>query len=255
MIAPARSPFAASLSSLAYAVGTRVSDGQGDRIDEYSPTADSWTARTDNSSGQLTLSVLPTAGSLYQLRDVGFANSGQSAWEQAGDSWSTLTSPPGAVDLRACASATDGTDGYYFGGGGTNPSNAEADTSIYDVSGDSWSAGTDMPRKRMTGTAFSDGSSAFVMGGRGAAANETNDIYDFAGDSWSTGTDLPRDTTHDRLSAMAALKGGSGYVMGGTYNVFSTSSKHDAYSASGDSWSSLAAIPSGRNEGTGATAP
>ena len=246
---------AVSLAGLAYAIShTAFLAGAARLLDEFTPSANSWASKTTATAAfQRGMFTAAIGGKIYLGGVLGFSVPALQSWDQAGDSWASLTAHSGSYNLLGAAYATDGTDAYVFGGGST-PAD---DTLIYDVSGGSWSTGTDMPRNRANGVAFTNGTSAYVMGGTGGTDNETNDIYDFSGDSWSTGTDMPRDDSTDRLNMGGTLKGSSGYVMGGRYNGLTDnqSFRNDAYSTSGDSWSSLEDTPTTRSGGASATAP
>ncbi|MBI5481414.1 MAG: proprotein convertase P-domain-containing protein [Deltaproteobacteria bacterium] len=97
-------------------------------------------------------------------------------------------------------------DGKLYKIGGYDGS-ARAYVDIYDIAGNSWSTGTDLPAARYSLDCVVIGAKLYCAGGySGSAGTNTLYIYDIAGNSWSTGATLP-----------AARHGYAGVALGGKY--------------------------------------
>jgi hypothetical protein len=105
----------------------------------------------------------------------------------------------------------------YAGGklykiGGYNGTAAQAWLDIYDVAGNTWTAGADMPAALYYIDCEAISGKIYCAGGyTGSAGTDTLYIYDIAGNSWSTGATLPA----ARYNYASAQVGGKYYVLGG----------------------------------------
>lgn len=135
----------ASIGSAAYcAFGVRSPFVPGTALtdnDEYTPSGDSWSARTNGPSpARINSRACTIAGLMYCFAgnntiSATFADNDE--YDAGGDSWTSRTDLPAAVTQGGAAS-TSGGYGYYVGGGSTI-------IRRYDQGGDSWSSMTNMP--------------------------------------------------------------------------------------------------------------
>jgi N-acetylneuraminic acid mutarotase/uncharacterized coiled-coil protein SlyX len=113
-------------------------------------------------------------------------------------------------------------------------------TQIYDIAGDSWSTGTNIPVAVWEAKCFNFGDHMVVVGG------ESNDdsyedlvqIYNVTTDSWILGTPIPKGL----IAGAAVVSGGYGYYIGGE-NSTGTVSDVYRYSLASNSWSQMASLP------------
>lgn len=146
-------------------------------------------------------------------------------YNPAGDSWTTLTVIPAA--RWGMGSCYLGGKIYCFGGT-TDGATASSRLDIYDIAGNSWSAGTALPASLTTGVyqgqrACTDGTYIYVF------SNQNLERYDPGGNSWSAMTTNSLNTgTWQSL----ICTGGYIYVIGG-FNLNTTIPR---YSIAGNSW-------------------
>lgn len=110
-------------------------------------------------------------------------------YDPVADAWATMANAPYALDW------VDGSyvNGKFYVFGGFAGSSAFNYNMIYDVAGNSWSAGTAMPLARMCGgqVVYND-SLVYMLGGSTSTAPTNNvQIYNTFTNAWTTGTALP----------------------------------------------------------------
>jgi hypothetical protein len=126
------------------------------------------------------------------------------------DSWATMANMPYAVDWLD-ASYVNG-HFYVFGGYDGTPHNYNM---IYDVAGNVWSNGANMPIARMAGgqVVYND-SLIYMLGGyNGSGPSNDVQIYNVYTDGWTTGTALPQ----TNMMQGVAMTGDTIWLVGG-YN-------------------------------------
>ena len=113
-------------------------------------------------------------------------------------------------------------------------------TQIYDIAGNSWSYGADIPEPVYEAKSFTYGDCIFVVGGLSAVDNFENSvqIYNVTSDSWTVGANMPKG-----LKAGATVTvGGYGYYIGGE-NVSGLVADVYRYDIVHDSWTQKASLP------------
>jgi hypothetical protein len=118
-----------------------------------------------------------------------------------------------------------------------NPIVYSTKNEIYSISGNSWSAGTNLTTARYNAAICLVGDDIYVMGGTttGAAGSTKNEKYDVSGNSWSTLADLPSTPTATTVCT-SCTDGTNIYLCytDGTVRLY-------RYNVSVDSWTALTA--------------
>jgi N-acetylneuraminic acid mutarotase len=157
-------------------------------------------------------------------------------YDTVADAWSTLTPMPMALQGVRCVAS--GGNIYVFGGW-DSAGTPQARTDIYNIAGNSWSAGAAPPSGRSAYGLFQIGTNIYRVGGctnNACALSNTVDVYSIPGNSWTAGAVYPQTIAWE----MCAPIGSFGYCVGGT-NTASTASgkgyRYDPVGAPGGLWS------------------
>lgn len=155
------------------------------------------------------------------------------AYDPVGNSWTTLTNSGTGTNCQ------DGVflDGkLYFPGGYNRGSEAVSNAlAIYDIAGNSWSAGAAMPGARWASAVVKYNDKIYVHGGSdGTTPYNTMYEYDPVGNTWaSKASSLKTYYFH-----MAEVVNGKMYAIAGLANG-ADSNTIEVYDFAGDSWSDL----------------
>ena len=129
---------------------------------------------------------------------------------------------------------------------------------IYDISGDSWSDGTDLPIPAADPGSeyYNDGDTnkMFVFGGYGTLGptDRLSDVqlYYPDTDTWATSGDIPTSMTYEKAAPMAIRREGRIYVWGGTGGAGITE-KAEYYDISADTWTAISDLPANLTPSSG----
>jgi len=143
--------------------------------------------------------------------------------------------PAPRADLSA---AVSGGKLYAFGGYGTNPDDARAETYVYDPATNTWTQKASMPTPRWGMVAVAHQGKVYVFGGSGAG--NVHQVYDVATDTWVTKAPMPSDL---------AGQGLMGVLYGDRIHLFYRSA-HYEYDPSSDTYTAKAPVPTPRTWGT-----
>ena len=159
-----------------------------------------------------------------------------SAYNPSTGTWTALAPLPLAT-RGACGGI--GADGriYVFDG-------IADGTQIYNITTDSWSAGTPEPGVGhiWEGKSAINGDRAYIFGGELGAGTHWNFtlIYDMTTDSWSSGADMP----YGVKSGAVVADSENAYYFGGANVSGLATTNVSRYNFASDSWSRLAPLPS-----------
>ena len=159
-----------------------------------------------------------------------------SAYNPSTGTWTNLAPLPFAT-RGACGGI--GADGRIYIFDGTNDG-----TQIYNITTNSWSAGTPEPRigHIWEGKSAINGDRAYVFGGElgGAAYGNWTSIYNITTDSWSSGAVMPYGVKAGAVVADSE----NAYYFGGANLSGHATTNVSRYNFAADSWSRLAPLPS-----------
>ena len=219
----------------------------------YDISSDTWTfgtpaplpVRSEQSYGDST-----HGGFVYVIggRPVGLVGNRLERYDPASDTWTTLSPMPTA---RAGAAKAVIDNGIYVIGGRQTDSPCSGlplpTVERYDIDTDTWSARAPLPGPpRSDLAAVAHGGKIYVFGGCTSPIGFLNDVdvYDPVTDTWST---APADMPTARASLVAGKVGTSVYAMGG-YAGGGPLNTNEVYRIPKDSWSTAAAMITGRGE-------
>ncbi|MCP3980756.1 MAG: hypothetical protein GY716_15750 [bacterium] len=237
-------------SLFAYVFCSGSGGGQnGDETDEYSGALDSWTAKTDCTTG----SQKRTSGVVSNLieaygKDSGTPRNQHEQYARSGDSWTSGTVFPS--NIRHAFGASPGNSKIYIYGG------IESTTAIWtavlsnrehEPVGDTFSSKTALPTDtRAEHGGFVLGSKCYSVAGRtkknsGVDLDRT-DEYDPVGDSWTTRQAWPHGGTRNgpgctTIGTTAYGTGGEGNIQTASYQVDTWTSSLANHGAGGSSLS------------------
>lgn len=204
-----------------------------------------WTVATPMPLARSELSAAVADGRLYVAG--GIAQLGTSpafqVYEPATDRWRSLAPLPEPRHHFGLA-ALDGRI-YLTGGFHTLPFGADQahrDTWVYDIAGDQWSRGADLPAGRAAHAMVASGDRLYVVGGVGP---EPASIFahDRKLDSWRRlATTLP--TLREHLTAVAF--DGTLFVIGGRWRDQGNLTAVESYDPAANAWSKRADMPTAR---------
>ncbi len=159
-----------------------------------------------------------------------------SAYNPSTGTWTDLAPLPFAT-RGACGGI--GADGRIYIFDGTNDG-----TQIYNITTDSWSAGTPEPGigHIWEGKSAINGDRAYVFGGElgGGTHGNWTSIYNMTADSWSSGAVMPYGVTSGAVVADSE----NAYYFGGENESAPSTTNVSRYNFASDSWSVLAPLPS-----------
>lgn len=246
--------------------------------DEFTPSGDSWSSKTDlpaparRNGG---CSTIGSAGYIYgaigaltdcdeytpdtwasktnkvatreyirafTVSSAGYALMGSATVdcdEYVPDTWTAKTGAPSpGRDNMACSAI--GSAGYSMGGYASGSSNHNDE---YTPVGDSWASKTDVPAPTRYAWASSNiGTAIYTYGGyTNSTGVYLTDCDKYVVDTWTAKTDMPSPVRGDLAGATA---GSSGYIGGGFAASSTPVADCDEYTPSGDSWASKTNIVS-----------
>ena len=159
-----------------------------------------------------------------------------SAYNPSTGTWTNLAPLPIAT-RGACGGI--GSDGRIYVFDGTIDG-----TQMYNITTDSWSAGTPEPGvgNIWEGKSAINGDRAYVFGGElgGGTHGKWTSIYDMTTDSWSSGADMP----YGVKAGAVVADGENAYYFGGQNVSGLATTNVSRYNFASDSWSMLAPLPS-----------
>ncbi len=176
----------------------------------YDPENDVWQSEPPMPAARAAFAMVSHEGRLYA---VGGADEpgGVFIFDLEEREWSTLGAPD-AVRRRDAGVAL--VDGEIWFSGGISGRRALARVDIYNIAGQAWRAGPDLPEPRAGHAFVFDGARLLAIGGRGEDLRSTHDTV-FAiepgGTGWRTALALPS----ARTEAAAVSLNGKVYVIGG----------------------------------------
>ena len=245
VIATAREGLSAStISGKVYAYSGNDSGGDLKDCEEFDPSGDSWTGKTDSSfTHEVGTGITLGIKGYVWAGDTGGTDDDCEEFDAAGNSWAGTQA---TLSTRFIAAAAPiGTDtGYLFGGAGFLVTTEE-----YSVSGDSWSGKADMPapgRDRLVGMALGGKVYALTGNGTGVGSMADADEYDPVGNSWSSKTNAPT----ARAEASGFGSGTKGYVTGGNQPAVDRLTQE--YDSAADSWAGKGNMLNNHEEHAGA---
>jgi hypothetical protein len=164
-------------------------------------------------------------------------------FDPVANTWTPRANLPVALsNHEACAM-----NGKIYVPGGYNGTNTPSATLyIYDIAGNSWTAGAPVTAGLLWPTVVCNAAAnkLYVIGGYNLIAGVgTTYIYDAASNTWSTGASLPAGAT--RNGADGGLINGVIYMSGGADSAGAPSTTTYAYNIAGNSWTTVAPIPVG----------
>ena len=109
------------------------------------------------------------------------------------NSWSSGTPVLAVGHVWEAKSAMNGDKAYVFGGEISGVGSYVNQTSIYNITADTWSSGSDMPYGVKAGAVVADDENAYYFGGANVSGMATTNSsrYNFATDTWSMIAPLP----------------------------------------------------------------
>jgi hypothetical protein len=188
-------------------------------------------------------------GKLYAIKGYHFGDTSiNEAYDPSTNSWTILQNSP-VAESEFGATAV-GTRVYAIGGRTTGGSTV----SIYDTASGTWSFGAPMPTARRGAAAVAVGNTIYAIGGSAGTAPggfpqyAANEAYDTLSNTWRILAPLPS----PRSDAYAVAVSGKIYVIGGFSLSLSNSTSSflstiQAYDIAGNSWSTLAPMPTPRD--------
>jgi len=124
--------------------------------------------------------------------------------------------------------------------GGWNGVSVSNSVYIYDIAGNTWTAGTAMPTSRYCLTSQLYNGKIYCIGGYSTSYSNIVEIYDIAGNTWTAGTIMP--TARQELTSQIYI--GKIYCIGGVNG--SVSNKVEIYDIAGNTWTAGTAMPTAR---------
>ena len=124
--------------------------------------------------------------------------------------------------------------------GGWNGVSVSNSVYIYDIAGNTWTAGTAMPTSRYCLTSQLYNGKIYCIGGYSTSYSNIVEIYDIAGNTWTAGTIMP--TARQELTSQ--IYNGKIYCIGGVNG--SVSNKVEIYDIAGNTWTAGTAMPTAR---------
>jgi hypothetical protein len=178
-----------------YKIGDFFSGANGEQIERYDPTGDSWSTLTAApTSLEGTLPVAYLDGKIYVLPWALTGTPNVSAlyiYDVVGDSWDTGADHPG----DAWAAGLVAWNGKLYKVGGSDGSgSAVADLVEYDPDADTWTPLASMATARFFHATFVYDGQIYVFGGvaaGGLTELASGEVYDIESDTWSAETALP----------------------------------------------------------------
>ncbi len=228
----------------------------GDRMEAYSPQADSWQNKAALPARMHHTNAAVAGGKIYLLGYLkgNFVQDGRSyVYDPQQDSWSPISSLPS--DRARGASSVVVSEGLIYIVGGFRQGRAVSLVDVYDPAADSYRPLPPIPRVTDHAVATAYQSKIYLAGGRDTRiGNHTDrlDIYSIANGEWSLGAPMPT----SRGGAMGARLGGRFYVIGGEGNpqaAHGLFAQVEAYDFAEDKWYTLDEMMPARH-GTGAAA-
>ena len=160
-------------------------------------------------------------------------------------SWRTLASAPSAR-TEVAATALDGR--IYVAGGYRGDGATVATVEIFDIGGNQWVRGPDLPVPVNHAMAATVGGAVYVFGGYDGRNQAFAGAFRLEKDSWRSIAALPE----PRAAGTTAVVGGSVYLAGGIGAGGALAERMLVYDAGGDRWSTEAGPPTPREHLGGA---
>jgi len=186
---------------------------------------------------------------LYAIKGYNFGDTSiNQAYDPATNTWTILQNSP-VAESEFGATAL-GTRVYAIGG----RTNGGTTVNIYDTASNTWSFGAPMPTARRGAAAVAVGNTIYTIGGSAGSAPggfpqyAANEAYDTLSNSWRILAPLPS----PRSDAYAVAVSGKIYVIGGfSFSLSNSTSSFlstiQAYDIAGNTWSTLAPMPTPRD--------
>lgn len=176
----------------------------------YDPDGDLWQSETPMPAARAAFGMVAHDNRLYAVAGTGEPG-GVFVFDVESREWAALAAPP-ELARRDAGIALVG--GEIWVTGGIVDRRAVRRVDIYDIAGDRWRRGPDLPEARAGHTLVFDGTRVLALGGRGEDLRSTHaSVYSAAPDarSWQAESPLPG----ARTEAAAAELNGAVFVIGG----------------------------------------
>jgi hypothetical protein len=180
-------------------------------------------------------------GSFYVIGGMDGTNlfSENEAWDPWSNTWTSMADAPDPL-ANACVVAL-GTQIHTLGGYVNGFASSDAHY-VYDTLSDTWGVATALPVPLYGAYCGVDGNKIFVAGGTNDSTTfNTLHIYDDDTGTWSLGAPMPV----AKCCGEGALLNGYFYAIGG----FPSLTSNEIYDIAGNSWTSGAVMPEGRQSG------
>ena len=244
-LSPARLSLASAvLAGKLHIVGGRASGATFyDTHQSYDPATNAWTTLAGMPASLSNLTLTEAGGYLYAIggRDNSSTKSSVYRYDPGTNVWSTMASLSMArMDHRTVSYAGK----IHVLDGDPNATGVETTShEVYDIAGNSWSAGTALPTARYGFSASEVGGKFYLIGGVTSAGSPSalNQAYVPVSSTWSTLTPMDR----PRYAQATVVANGLIYMFAG--NRTSAISDCEQYDPVSDTFTPVSSAPSARS--------